>query len=454
MNEYGSYIDHNEVPEKMGSVKRFFFACAGAYLRILEVCPSEHTKYVGIGATIFLTACLAVISGTFAIHTLVDSVFLSILFGLLWGALIFNLDRYIISSIRKEGKFWHEFGLAFPRLILAILISVVITKPIEVELFRNQINSALLSYTTELEKDAEYQLDTRLGIDSIMHELAYVDSARREFKKQKSGRPNSYDFDEVSSEYSRVKNVYDSLLKAYTPRIKANEARRNYLWGQYAKPVYETLSSGEKRLVKWDFPKKWQDRSNQLYRINKKLNQELTDRLETVQRLESERQGAREEFAQGMEEELRLLDIQRAELVAMKSEKDSIRRIELPLALETAKKYSVGFPARIQVLEQMKEADSSIWWMSNLIVLLFILLETSPVFVKLITKRGPYDYLLSRIEHHKKVESLRHISDMNYDLNAFIRLQSRKNGHHPASNGNGASHEEIYVDKPTKKRMD
>lgn len=423
-------------------------------MRILEVCPSEHTKYVGIGATIFLTACLAVISGTFAIHTLVDNLFFSFLFGLLWGALIFNLDRYIVSSLRKEGKFWHEFGLAFPRLILAVLISIVITKPIEVELFRNQINSALLSYTTELEKDAEYQLDTRLGLDSIVMELAYVDSARREYKKQKSGKPDSYDFAEVSSEYSRAKSVYDSLLKVYSPRLKANEARRNYLWSQYAKPEYETNEEGEKRLVKWNFPQKWQDRSNQLYRINKKLNAELAERLATVQKLESERQGARDAFAQGMEEELRLLNTRRAELVLMKAEKDSIRRVELPMALETAKKYSVGFPARIQVLEQMKKGDSSIWWMSNLIILLFILLETSPVFVKLISKRGPYDYLLNRIEHHKKVESLRHISDMNYDLNAFIRLQSRKNGNGTGTSGtatsNGTTHGEIYVDKPSK----
>ena len=89
----------------------------------------------------------------------------------------------------------------------------------------------------------------------------------------------------------------------------------------------------------------------------------------------------------------------------------------------------------------MKEEDSSIWWMSNLIVMLFILLETSPVFVKLITKRGPYDYLLSRIEHHKKVESLRYISDMNYDLNASMQLQSRK--HKQRVNGHSVAEEVI-----------
>ncbi len=142
--------------------------------------------------------------------------------------------------------------------------------------------------------------------------------------------------------------------------------------------------------------------------------------------METKRRDVREEYAQGVDEEIRLLNQRREELVVAKAEKEATRREELPLIVEKVQRYELGFPSDIQVLERMKEKDSSIWWMSNLIVLLFILLETSPVFVKLISKRGPYDYLLSRIEHAKKVESLRYISDMNYDLNSSMRLQARR----------------------------
>lgn len=444
MDQYSTYIDseaYDEVREQPGSVKRFFFACAGAYLRILEACPSEHTKYVGIGATIFLTACLAVISGSFAIYTLIDNALVAFLFGLLWGAMIFNLDRYIVSSIRKEGKTWNEIGLAMPRLILAILISIVITKPIEVELFRNQINSELFAYTTQLEKEAEAKLDDRLGLDSIRTELAFVDSVRMEYKKLKEGKPTSFDFGEVSAEYRVAKKTYDSLVTIYSPRIKANEARRNYLWNKYATKVFAEDGNGEKKFVRWDFPAKWQERSNQLYRINKRLQEEIDSQLAIVKKLETDRKGAKEAFAQGIQEELRLLQARRDELVKEKEEREVVRKEQIGPAIEKARRYGIGFPAKIQVLEKMKEQDSSIWWMSNLIVLLFILLETSPVFVKLITKRGPYDYLLSRIEHHKKVESLRYISDMNYDLNATIKLQSRKQA---VSGMNGIHKEEMF----------
>ena len=428
MDEFSTYytedaLDHRQEP---GKFKRFFFACAGAYVKILETCPSEHTKYVGIGATIFLTACLAILSGSFAIYTLVENTTLAFMFGLLWGALIFNLDRYIVSSIRKEGRLWHELGLAFPRLLLAVLISVVITKPIEVELFHNQINSELFTYTSDLEKQAEATLDQKLGLDSLRKELAQVDSARQEYKKLKEGRPTSFDFGEVTEEYQFAKSAYDSLNRLYTPRIEANEARRSYLWGKYASKVYGTDKNGNKTFLRWDFPQKWQEKSNQLYNINKRLKSELASALGQVKQLERKRKDSREEFAKGITEEINLLQSRRDELSGLIVSKEEIRKTELPAALEKAKRYGKGFPARIQVLEKMKDADSSIYWMSTLIVLLFILIETSPVFVKLITKRGPYDYLLSRIEHHKKVEALRYISDMNYDLNATMQLQARK----------------------------
>lgn len=437
---------YQETPERPSALKRFFFACAGAYTKILEACPSEHAKYVGIGGTIFLTACLAVISGSFAVMTLVESPLIGIGAGLLWGAMIFNLDRYIVSSIRKEGRFWHEFGLALPRLLLAIVISIVITKPIEVRLFDNQINSELFAYVADLERDTERKLDQKLGLDSLNVALANVDSMRQGYKKIREGKPTTFNFGEVNREYSTAKSAYDSLSKVYAPRIRANETRRKDLWGRYATRRYEMDDNGNKRAVGWDFPKQHQETNNKLYQTNQRLKAELVTAEKEMVQLDKQRRSARDEFSESVGEELVMLSTQREELIARKEGQMILREQELPAALEKARKYGVGFPAKIQALERLKENDSTMWWMSNLIVLLFMLLETSPIFVKLITKRGPYDYLLSRIEHHKKVESLRHISDMNYDLNAALQLKARKNlndtkgtgglnGKHPAGEG-------------------
>lgn len=425
MDPYLNYSTRSEDTEKPGTLKRFFFACAGAYLRILELTPSEHAKYVGIGATILLTGCLAFISGSFAIYTLIPNAAVAIPAGILWGALIFNLDRYIVSSIRKEGRFWNELGMAAPRLILAILISLVITKPIEVELFNNQINSELFSYVADLEEEATKTLDHKLGLDSIRRKITHIDSLRLTYKERRSSRPNSYAYDEVSGAYQTAKHRFDSLNHLYGSRLKASEAARTELWAQHGRKETLTDNNGNTR-EKWTLPKEYLGRNSSLTAAINRYRGLLAEAEGDLQSVEKERQSARQEFSSSVDEELFLLQSRRDELVAYKAEQEAIRKEELPDAMEKARKYGVGFPAKIQALERMKERDSAIWWMSNMIMLLFIMLETSPVFVKLITKRGPYDYLLSRIEHERKVESLRQISDLNYDLNATMRLRSRQ----------------------------
>ncbi|WP_425595266.1 DUF4407 domain-containing protein [Pseudophaeobacter arcticus] len=74
--------------------------CSGADPDLLIESPkSEQIKYAGIGGTIFFTAVMAFIAASYALFTVFDNVYLSIAFGLVWGLLIFNLDRYIVSTI-------------------------------------------------------------------------------------------------------------------------------------------------------------------------------------------------------------------------------------------------------------------------------------------------------------------------------------------------------------------
>ncbi len=50
-------------------ITEFFLFCSGANRTVLRECPSEETKYAGIGATIFFTAVLAGLSGGYALYT-------------------------------------------------------------------------------------------------------------------------------------------------------------------------------------------------------------------------------------------------------------------------------------------------------------------------------------------------------------------------------------------------
>jgi hypothetical protein len=122
-------------------IREFFLFCSGANRSVLAECPSEKTKYAGIGATVFFTALLAGLSGGYALYTVFLSPELAIPFGVLWALMIFNLDRVIVSGMRKQREFRLDLLYATPRLLLATLLAIVISKPIELKLFEREIEA-------------------------------------------------------------------------------------------------------------------------------------------------------------------------------------------------------------------------------------------------------------------------------------------------------------------------
>lgn len=126
-------------------LKRFFILCSGADSELLDTCSEgEQTKYVGIGATVFFTAVMAFLASAYALFTVFDNTAYAVAFGIVWAFLIFNLDRFIVSTIRKRDNFWAEFAQASPRIVLAMIIAIVISKPLEIKIFEKEINTVLL----------------------------------------------------------------------------------------------------------------------------------------------------------------------------------------------------------------------------------------------------------------------------------------------------------------------
>jgi hypothetical protein len=131
-------------------LQQFFIICSGSDTDILKDCSKgEQNKYAGIGATVFFTALMAFIAASYALYTVFDNLFAAVGFGLVWGLLIFNLDRYIVSTIKKTGNIIDELIQASPRIILAVIIAVVISKPLELKIFEKEINQVLLEQKNE-----------------------------------------------------------------------------------------------------------------------------------------------------------------------------------------------------------------------------------------------------------------------------------------------------------------
>jgi len=109
--------------------------------------PATHNKYVGIGATVFFTGLFAALSGGYALYFVFSgsafAVVYALVFGLLWGLAIFNLDRYIVSTINKNNSPFRQFVQATPRILLAVLIGIVVARPLELKVFEKEIQKQL-----------------------------------------------------------------------------------------------------------------------------------------------------------------------------------------------------------------------------------------------------------------------------------------------------------------------
>ena len=170
-------FDHNKIVGfKWGNLlNEFLWICAGADRKVLRQCPTEHAKYAGIGGTILFTAIMASISGGYAIYkvfadevfdkvnevwiTDMNAVYTAIAFGIVWGLLIFNLDRFMVNTMYSDGthKITKEERIgATPRLILAVFIGIVISTPIELRIFKDKIQVQLnQDQSAEMQKMAK-----------------------------------------------------------------------------------------------------------------------------------------------------------------------------------------------------------------------------------------------------------------------------------------------------------
>lgn len=132
-------------------LKRFFILCSGVDKDLVYSCSNgEQNKYAGIGATVFFTAIMAFIASSYALFTVFDQVYTAVFFGIIWGLLIFNLDRFIVSTIKKRDRFRDEFIQATPRIVLAFIIAIVISKPLEIKIFQKEIETVLLKEKNDM----------------------------------------------------------------------------------------------------------------------------------------------------------------------------------------------------------------------------------------------------------------------------------------------------------------
>lgn len=409
--------------EKPSWIQQFFILCSGADKNILFQCRTEWNKYSGIGATIFFTGLLASLSGGYALYTIfrgeANAMTYALIFGITWGFVILNLDRFIVSSIRKEGNIQKELFQATPRFILAIIISIVIAKPLEVRIFESRIEQQILEDKRKKLEDEKLSIDklndlTKLEntITSQNNELGTLDSLRQR-------DPTNDDFKKLLGDRNLALQDLNNVSKSNNPKISDYNFRISQVKGNPAnyREIKDTLGVVIDRRLISEANKTINDLS---YSRNVLLN-EIKGKQKRVEDLDAEIQKARNDYKALMSQKVNEKQAEIEQSRQTKAQADSIAKIQFDESVKIKEKsYTNNFITQLEAMGNLTASNSTMAWTSWMIMLLFIVIETAPILVKLLSKRGPYDEILDRVEYEHYINEKELISRWNSKINELL----------------------------------
>jgi hypothetical protein len=245
--EDGLYSYDSFGPNKKPVDSNFLWWCSGAHQKLLKQYPSEHSKYSGLGGVLLATFVLATLSGGYAVHSVFNNWFWTIGFALIWGLIIFNFDRFLVSTMRKYGVSRRkQIMMAVPRLLLALLIGLVIARPLELKIFEKEINVKMtenlhkkiqlndsllaLEYKAQIqtaEAERQRSVNRKLAIEDTLHSLqqSYVTEADGTGGSGQRGIENITRL--KMDAYNQAKIQYAPELKLLAENISSQDSLMN-----------------------------------------------------------------------------------------------------------------------------------------------------------------------------------------------------------------------------------
>lgn len=386
-----------------GWLNEFLWVCAGVNRKVLRQCPTDYAKYAGIGGTILFTALMACLSGGYALSFVFDNDAVGVAFGIFWGMLIFNLDRFIVNTMYSDGKVTisaRELKAGLPRIIMAIFLGIVISYPLELRLFDDEIKKHNIEKNVTEINDIKKDYDAKILVrnnnkDSIMRSPSNTfETARMQLSERGS-----------------------TLLEQYNNAIRKESsatAQLRYLQAERRKLEAENTNGKHSAEIK--------KIGGEISDINKKIRQYRHD----ANKYDANLRNSYEKYDKDRTDEEKR---RKAECNNLDKEINNIKKDkEIAVAQCIAKQTDyTGLQAQMLAFSEIKDEHMSTQIASILIMLLFIIIETAPTFFKMMIASGPYDDLLRAEMHRVRVLSDKRISDINDEVNTSVEISVSKN---------------------------
>ena len=435
------------------AMKTFLIYCSGANKEILNECPSEITKFSCIGGTVLFTSIFAFIASSYAFYSTFseydNSLYYSYLFGVLWALMIFNLDRYILCSIKKSQNKIYEFFLVLPRLFIAVLIAITIAKPLEIKLLENKIIRQI--YENNIKSTNNDIIDSKKDLQKATNEIEKYDELLHKNLVKQNKIPDH--IETLNKTYQECEKDYKQSYSEYYKKRQQLKIERSDLLDQYYKilsdiRLLESNILSQKKIIS-DNPSLTNEKikaitelkrlENELsilkeketitknsrwrkYNLLKELQSAIADKKRLCNNFKKNLKSKIKKYQDNLQKELDLIHAKKRICIdKLNQYKESLDTVKARSESINKIAYAHTFITQLEALGDLTSVKySTMWCVQVMIMILFITIETTPVLLRFMSSDGPYDRLfkseneseihsfLSKKDYTNKIEKLQY----------------------------------------------
>lgn len=391
-----------------GWFKEFSWWCAGADRPLLRMCPSDHSKYTGIGTVILFTALMAWFSSYIAMRLVFDldnkeGLALNIAaigFATFWSLMIFFLDRFITNTMYSDGEVTiskKEFIGGLPRILIAIFLGIVISAPLELKIFQGRI---------------DMEMRNQKRTERYVEEQKAKDKANADFQLKMENLNKK-----IQSYQTQLNGAKDAETALRATRPEDN----NQIWNNSSTdPNGVTTTKSGTTNINANSQKKWDSDNAQILKDYQAKQQEALDSIRSLNLSISVLEAKRDtfvskevadildqfenDFDEGLTRQLHTLH-----QIAMEGyvpwfydEKPNQETNRNVSDIASSSSISNKYGAENNKFAAFADTILHAWWWYlfnsaiGLIMLLFILIDISPVLYKMMLADGIYDKYLQQ----------------------------------------------------------
>ncbi len=389
-------------------MSRFFIWLSGADRDLLDKSTNaprtERIRFGGLGSLVLIPAVLAFFSMTYALSTIVESPWIYVGAGLIWGGMILAIDRYLVSTIYKtslkggNGRLWAILA----RYVFALLVGFAVAHPMVLLWFDDSISQQLAENRRLAVAE---RLDTAVAEAQVILSAPFADLAALSGEDTDPGGDGTGRVGVAAAAEEVALGV-----EAISLRLEERISRRNCL---------QNLQTAEQSGIGVELPcgfssglptcgrrcaiigDQIRDLQIEVAELEASLNIQL-GALVDAERQQRDFEEQQREFDRVQQEFRREFELEQQIAAADRVEGERQARLEQIAAIdrqalldvdEITAQFSDDYLARVAALSQLAAADGVVNNVTLFIFALIVFVDVLPITMKLATPMGEYEHI-------------------------------------------------------------